>query len=375
MELHFTSCSSALLFCALGVTGQITVDPLASVTLCANAAADITFQASGVFDPSNTFTVELSNASGSFAVPVAIGSISAIGSGTVSCTIPATAGTGFRLRASSSSPVVVGDVSATDLTIAAPNAGVSDVVTVCASGAPFALYTVLGGAPDPGGTWVDLDATGGLIGGGLNPSLLPPGTYTFSYTVGLSGCTDVAYVTVTVVQALDAGLSASLTVCSNDPPFLLWGQLGGTPDPGGSWTAPNGNPVPPSFDPAVDIPGVYSYVVVAAPPCANATAVLAITVVQAANAGADAALTWCASAGPFNLFDQLSGSPQAGGAWTSLGAPHSPVFIPGTDLPGPYVYTVLGSSPCTSAQATLDITIGACLLPPSPPLGIQNLTE
>jgi len=249
-----------------------------------------------LFNAGNLFTVELSDALGSFAAPSSIGSVAGTGSGSVSCSFPAgiTAGLGQAIRVVASDPAEIGEAYVLPIT-----------------------------------------------------TVVPP----------------------------NAGLSASLTVCSNDTPFLLWGQLGGTPVTGGSWTAPNGNPVPPSFDPAVDIPGVYSYVVVAAPPCANATAVLAITVVQAANAGADAALTWCASAGPFNLFDQLSGSPQAGGAWTSLGAPHSPVFIPGTDLPGPYVYTVLGSSPCTSAQATLDITIGACLLPPSPPLGIQNLTE
>jgi len=367
--------SLTALFTTLLSTAQITLDPLPSTSLCANTSVDVMFQASGTFDPGNTFTVELSNATGSFAPPVEIGSISAIGSGTVSCTIPATAGTGFRLRVKSSSPVVVGDVSGIDLTISTPNAGVSGVVTVCASGAPFSLFPVLGGAPDAGGTWVDLDATGGQIGGVLNPGLLTSGTYVFSYTVDLSGCTDVAHVTVTVVQALDAGLNASLTVCSNDPPFQLWSQLGGTPDPGGSWMSPAGNPIPLSFDPAVDPAGVYSYVVVADPPCANATAALAITVVQAASAGADAALTWCASAGPFILIEQLSGTPQPGGTWTFAGSAHGPAFIPGVDTPGLYVYSVPSAAPCMTATAELMVTIGACLTTPAPQLGIQYLTE
>ena len=105
MKLNLASSSVALLMCGYSATAQITVDPLSSTTLCANATTDVTFQATGVFDPGNTFTVELSDASGSFAVPVAIGSISATTSSTVSCTVPVQSGTGFRIRVSSSSPI------------------------------------------------------------------------------------------------------------------------------------------------------------------------------------------------------------------------------------------------------------------------------
>ena len=348
----------------IGATAQISVDPLPSTTLCANTSVDVAFQASGTFDPGNVFTVELSDASGSFAVPSAIGSISATTSSTVSCPIPVASGTGFRIRVNSSSPIVIGDDSGTDLTIAAPNAGGDAIATVCSSGTPLALFSVLNGSPDVGGIWSDPNATGALIGGMLNLGGLVAGTYSFIYTVDLLGCTDDATVTVNVLQAPNAGVNASMVVCSNDPPFSMWGQLGGSAGAGGQWTAPTANPVPDVFDPAVDMPGIYTYVVSGTPPCANAVSTLLIIVNQAPNAGTNSAITWCASAGAFTLFDQLVGAPQAGGTWTFNAMPHGPIFLPGTDLPGNYVYMVPGSAPCLNSTAQLSVTIGACLTTP-----------
>ncbi|MDR3428083.1 hypothetical protein, partial [Silvimonas sp.] len=61
----------------------------------------------------NTFTLQLSNSSGSFSSPVNIGSVTSTSSGTITGTIPSTtaAGTGYRVRIISSSPA---DTSAND---------------------------------------------------------------------------------------------------------------------------------------------------------------------------------------------------------------------------------------------------------------------
>ena len=56
------------------------------------------------------------------------------------------------------------------------------------------------------------------------------------------------------------------------------------------------------------------------------------------------------------LLGGLGGTPDPGGSWTYLGAAHGPNFDPLTDLPGDYVYTVTGASPCASASAT--VTVG-----------------
>ncbi|MBS1773130.1 MAG: gliding motility-associated C-terminal domain-containing protein [Bacteroidetes bacterium] len=56
------------------------------------------------FLPGNAFTVELSNASGSFASPTVIGSVTSTTAGSIACTIPPSVpyGTGYRVRVKSS---------------------------------------------------------------------------------------------------------------------------------------------------------------------------------------------------------------------------------------------------------------------------------
>lgn len=59
------------------------------------------------FNSNNVFTVQLSNASGSFASPVDIGTFTSSANGTIQCVIPSSTaiGTGYRIRIRSSSPV------------------------------------------------------------------------------------------------------------------------------------------------------------------------------------------------------------------------------------------------------------------------------
>jgi hypothetical protein len=85
----------------------------------------------GSYNPGNTFTVQLSNAAGSFTspVPVDIGSVTSTGSGSVSCLIPVTtpAGTGYRLRVVSSNPVRTGFTYGPALTVIAGTMWYADV--------------------------------------------------------------------------------------------------------------------------------------------------------------------------------------------------------------------------------------------------------
>ena len=118
------------------------------------------------------------------------------------------------------------------------------------------------------------------------------------------------------------------------------------------------------FDPSNDPAGIYSYTVVGTPPCANETAQVAISVAQAANAGSDAAITICDSDAPLLLIDQLSGTPAPSGSWAFNSVPHSPVFVPGTDAAGCYVYTVPGSAPCLAEQSSVCVTVNNCFQQP-----------
>ncbi|HPF00706.1 MAG TPA: hypothetical protein PKY63_08575, partial [Bacteroidales bacterium] len=86
-----------------------------AVTCSTGATGTVAFTSTDLFS-SNTYTAQLSNASGSFASPVNIGSLlTDANSGTITFTIPpgTPTGSGYMIRVISSNPVVIGSNSAT----------------------------------------------------------------------------------------------------------------------------------------------------------------------------------------------------------------------------------------------------------------------
>ena len=239
--------------------------------------------------------------------------------------------------------------------VTGPDAGTNNSISVCSSQAPFSLLGQLGATPDPGGSWTG--PGGGAFGGTYNPAVDPGGVYTYTVS-GPSPCPDsVATVTIARTVAPNAGTNGTLTACSDDDPEPLIDHLGGTPDAGGTWTAPGGGAFAGTFDPASDPPGVYTYTVSGTPPCSDASATVTVGVNTAPDAGSNGTITVCSNAASFNLFGQLGGSPDGGGAWTGPGGGAvSATYVPGSSTPGVYTYTVNGLPPCTnaSAQVTVD---------------------
>lgn len=86
--------------------------------LCVGTPVAIHYTSS-TFNSGNTFTAQLSDATGSFASPVAIGSVSATGSGSINATIPANtpAGNGYRIRVVASDPEIIGSDNGADITV------------------------------------------------------------------------------------------------------------------------------------------------------------------------------------------------------------------------------------------------------------------
>jgi hypothetical protein len=78
----------------------------------------------------------------------------------------------------------------------------------------------------------------------------------------------------------DAGTNGTLALCPNSPPTSLLDGLGGTPDPGGTWSF-DGVPHGPNYNAGLDVPGVYTYHVVGESPCASASAT--VTVLESEN--------------------------------------------------------------------------------------------
>ncbi|MBZ0206653.1 MAG: proprotein convertase P-domain-containing protein, partial [Flavobacteriales bacterium] len=181
-----------------------------------------------------------------------------------------------------------------------------------------------------------------------------------AYQPGHPDCPATDCVTITVDNDVDAGSNGSITVCENGAAVDLFGELGGTPEAGGTWTSPSAAAHSGSFMPASDAPGVYTYTVTGAGACGSSSATSTVTVTVSAmpNAGLDGTLSACTSDGVQSLIGALAGSPSAGGTWTAPGGgAFSGNLDPSSDAAGVYTYTVVGTAPCPSALATVTVTL------------------
>lgn len=102
------------------------------------------------------------------------------------------------------------------------------------------LMTLLGGTPDMGGSWSDINGSGALSGSMFTPSTAGSGTWNFNYIVSDTCGSDTATVTMTVDPTVSAGTGTDLTLCTTDGVVNLDNQLTGA-DAGGTWNDDNGS--------------------------------------------------------------------------------------------------------------------------------------
>lgn len=236
------------------------------------------------------------------------------------------------------------------------NAGTDGDELLCGAGLPIFLISQLGGNPDPNGSWT---APGNIASNGLfTPGVSTPGVYLYVVPGGPGCGSDTAAVTITELPSPDPGQDAFIQLCSNGAPVDLFTVLGGTPDPGGSWTDVNGFPYAGIFDPTTEAGNSFIYRVTGTPPCSDAQATVTVSVNPAPDPGADASITVCSSSAAFVMTAALGGTPAAGGVWQDPnGAPHPVVFDPAVDPPGDWTYLVAGGFGCADTTATLSITV------------------
>lgn len=215
----------------------ITTGPLTSNALCAGGQLSINYSASGVYNGTNTFLAQLSNAAGSFAAPINIGIITSNNlSGTIDATIPTNtlAGSGYRIRVISSNLATIGSDNGTDITINQPPSIIITDASVCESGnltlnpAPVANASYTWKGPNSFEAFTqqininDIKSSQG-------------GVYKLSVTV--DGCSTTKDVTVTVNPQPLAVAGNSQTICRGDGYAVYLGAA--TPVSGNvySWTS------------------------------------------------------------------------------------------------------------------------------------------
>jgi hypothetical protein len=104
------------------LNAQLTASVGAS-SYCQGTTVSVSYSSSATFNSGNIFTAQLSDASGSFASPATIGTLSSTSAnGSISTTIPAVSGTGFRIRVVSSNPAITGSNNGSNINISEPPA-------------------------------------------------------------------------------------------------------------------------------------------------------------------------------------------------------------------------------------------------------------
>jgi hypothetical protein len=111
----------------------LTIGSLGGTFFCTETGFSVPYTSDWVtFNSGNLFSVQLSNASGSFASPISIGATySTASSGTIIAGIPENlpGGTGYRMRIVSTNPAVTGTDNGTNLTMSGPFGWYGDIWT------------------------------------------------------------------------------------------------------------------------------------------------------------------------------------------------------------------------------------------------------
>jgi hypothetical protein len=295
---------------------------------------NIPYNISGTYTAGNIFTAELSDATGSFASPLTIGTLSSTSAGTIvsNVALPSIAGTQYRIRVISSTPAVTGTDNGTNLTInlnpSTANAGLDQ--TVCGTSATLAGNTPASGT----GTWSLVSGTGTIASPSSPTSAitgLGAGNNTFKWTVSTpcgTSSDNVIITSVTPVTIANAG--PDQTACTSDATLAANTPASGT----GTWTLVSGTgTITSASNPLSTVTGLGAGAntfrwTISNPPCTSSTDDVIINqagTITVADAGPDQ--TICLSTSTF-----AGNSPTAGtGLWSlvsgsgSITTPSNPV--------------------------------------------------
>ncbi len=187
---------------------KVTVGTIAPATYCAGASVAVPFTVESPFPIGNIFTAQLSNATGSFASPMTIGSLPGSASGTINATIPSTSatGTGYRIRIVASNPALtsvdngvnltINSLKPASITIATPSTSVCAGTLMPVTWTSVVGCTVTGNSVTKPGAWDAGVASTQVVNNGGYVEATVAETNTFRF-LGLSRTnTDAGYTSI-----------------------------------------------------------------------------------------------------------------------------------------------------------------------------------
>lgn len=183
---------------AISANTITTTDDVTPSSWCFDAqpTGTVNFTASGTFNAGNVYSAELSDASGSFAAPIVIGTLNSTSTGSLSIAtnLPTgvVAGNGYRIRVVSSNPATTGSDNTSNLIVnALPTVTISALADVCVYNASFSLSQ---GSP-AGGNYSGTGVSGGMF----TPNSAGIGAHTITYTYADgNGCSNSANTVINV---------------------------------------------------------------------------------------------------------------------------------------------------------------------------------
>ncbi len=358
------------------------VAPLAS-TFCAGGTYTLTYEENGSYNPggflvpANVFTAQLSDASGSFANAVNIGTVTSTQSGTITFTIPANTppGNGYRIRVNANSPNTTGNDNGFDITIAPgtvplANATAGGLTQFCDGG-----NVTLSADQDPSYSYQWL-LNGDTLQGATGADLLVGASGTYAVMVanscGFDQSNDIAVAVNPIpVHTLD---QASYTSCQGQDVTITGIDQSGVTTLSYQWTL-NGNTLPGETTSSIttSAPGFYTlYVTDTQTGCGYTTPDAQLTVGTAPTAGiaAQGDTTFCD--GGSVVLDATNADPQATYAWyldgnAISGATNATLTA---DSSGSYTVVVTGGNGCASDPSNAMLV--AENAPPPTPLITQG---
>lgn len=179
----------------------ITTSAITGSPFCAGATVNVPYTKTGTFTAGNIFTAQLSNAAGSFASPVNIGTLTSVNAGTIAATIPAgtATGAGYRIRVVGSNPNIIGSNNGTNLTINAKPAVPTISTDYCVGGG----FVQLTSSSASSYLWSTGETTQTIL---VNLA----GTYTVTVS-NAAGCTNIGSVAVATELVTNGGFEAGNT--------------------------------------------------------------------------------------------------------------------------------------------------------------------
>ncbi|HEX4888336.1 MAG TPA: gliding motility-associated C-terminal domain-containing protein [Luteibaculaceae bacterium] len=248
------------------------------------------------------------------------------------------------------------------------NPGIGIDSAVCQTSGALNIFNLIRNGPQPGGTLQETTSSGAFNNPQFVPANTTPGTYVFTYQFGPGAACPAASSTVrvTVTAPPNAGVPTTSTVCNSAGVINLFDRLNGSPQPGGTWTNQSGAGTLSgnNFDVTGLPEGSYNFVYTLPPSngCAASSTTLTLQVVNQPSAGQDNSIVVCNSIGTVNLFNQLNGTPNAGGFWSDLNnsGAMSPagVFTVSNVPAGTYNFRyTLSAQGCQTRTANIRVTV------------------